>query len=186
MWLICGLGNLDNKYKFTKHNLGFDIVDSLIKSNFFDQFKKDKFKEIYKGKINGKECLICKPLTYMNLSGPPIAEIVNFYKISLTNLIIIHDDLDIAIGKIKIKVGGGNGGHNGLLSIDNVLGENYKRLRIGIGHPGSRDFVSKYVLEKFSIEDREIINNKIELINKYFSLIFENDGLFLTKVASKE
>ena len=92
----------------------------------------------------------------------------------------------IAIGKIKIKVGGGNGGHNGLLSIDNVLGENYKRLRIGIGHPGSRDFVSKYVLEKFSIEDREIINNKIELINKYFSLIFENDGLFLTKVASKE
>ena len=186
MWLICGLGNPDNKHKYTKHNIGFDIVDSLIKSNSFEQFKKDKIKEIHKGRINETECLICKPLNYMNLSGPPIAEIVNFYKISLTNILIIHDDLDISIGKIKIKVGGGNGGHNGLLSIDNVLGKNYKRLRIGISHPGSRKFVSQYVLEKFSIEDRDIINNKIELITKYFSLIFENDRLFLTKVASKE
>lgn len=184
MWFICGLGNPDKKYHNTRHNLGFDLINSLI--NYYDikKIKKDKNIELYKGFLGQKDCLLCKPLTYMNRSGPPISKIINFYKISKSKVIIIHDDLDIAVNKIKIKTGGGNGGHNGLLSIDESIGNNYKRLRIGIGHPGIKEMVSSYVLEKFSNQDRDLIDKKITLLTKYFSLIFEDDGLFLTKIAS--
>jgi len=184
MWFISGLGNPDKKYISTRHNLGFDIIENLINTNKINLIKKDKDKEVYKGKISNQECLICKPLTYMNLSGPPIGELINFYKISISKVIIIHDDLDISVGKIKIKNGGGNGGHNGLLSIDQTIGNNYKRIRVGIGHPGSKELVSKFVLEKFSSEDREIINNIINLLCKNFKLIFEDSSLLLTKISS--
>ena len=184
MWFLCGLGNPDKKYEFTRHNLGFNIIDSIIKTNNCKLLKKDKKKELYKGYIGSHECLFCKPLTYMNLSGPPIGELINFYKIPKSKIIIIHDDIDLALGKVKIKTGGGNGGHNGLHSIDQTIGKNYKRLRIGIGHPNSKDLVSAYVLEKFSNEERKVIDNKINLLTKYFSLIFENDGLLLTKITS--
>jgi PTH1 family peptidyl-tRNA hydrolase len=99
-----------------------------------------------------------------------------------SKILIIHDDLDLAIDKIKTKIGGGNGGHNGLLSIDGAIGSNYKRLRIGIGRPEVKEMVSSYVLEKFSNKDRELIDKKIILLTKHFPLIFENDGLLLTKL----
>ena len=120
----------------------------------------------------------------MNNSNVPINELMNFYKVSNSKIIIIHDDLDLKVGKIKLKFGGGNGGHNGLLSIDNNIGKDYKRVRIGIGRPSSRDLVSKYVLKKFNKDDRIIINKKINLLVKYFDLIFDNDSLLLTKIAS--
>jgi PTH1 family peptidyl-tRNA hydrolase len=184
MWLIVGLGNPGVKYQYTRHNLGFDLVDSLINYYDFNLLKKNKEVELYKGILAEKECLLCKPLTYMNRSGSPINKIKSFYKISKSKLIIIHDDLDLAINKIKIKTGGGNGGHNGLLSIDGLLGNNYKRLRIGIGHPGIKEMVSSYVLEKFSNQDRELVDKKINLLTKHFPLIFEDDSLFLTKITS--
>jgi PTH1 family peptidyl-tRNA hydrolase len=186
MWFICGLGNPGKKYFLTRHNLGFDVVDSLIDKNSCELIKKDKKKELYKGAAYNNKCLFCKPLTYMNMSGQVIREIVNFYKIPKSKIIVIHDDLDLAVGKIKIKIGGGNGGHNGLLSIDEAIGKKFKRLRIGIGHPGSKDLVSSYVLKKFSRKDRGFINNKIELLTKYFSLIFENESLLLTKIALEQ
>ena len=184
MLFLCGLGNPEKKYKFTRHNLGFNIIDSIIETNNCILIKKDKKKELYKGKIGIRDCLLCKPLNFMNLSGPIVGELINFYKIPLSKIIIIHDDLDLALGKIKIKTGGGNGGHNGLRSIDKTIGKNYKRLRIGIGHPGSKELVSTYVLEKFTSEDRKVIDNKIHVLIKYFSLIFENDVLLLTKISS--
>ena len=184
MWLLCGLGNPDEQYKFTRHNLGFDVIDSIVSSYECSLLKKDKTMLLYKGVINNEECLLCKPLTNMNLSGRPIGKLINFYKISKSKIIIIHDDLDLALSKIKIKIGGGNAGHNGLLSIDETIGNNYKRLRIGIGRPEIKKMVSSYVLEKFSNQDRELINKKINLLTKHFSLIFEDDGLFLTKIAS--
>lgn len=184
MWYICGLGNPDKKYQFTRHNLGFDLIDSLVNFYNFDFLKKDKNVEIFKGIIGKEKCLLCKPLTYMNQSGVPLSKLINFYKISKSKIIIIHDDLDLAVNKIKIKIGGGNGGHNGLLSVDKAIGKNYKRLRIGIGHPGIKEMVSSYVLEKFSNQDRELIDKKINLLTKHFSLIFEDDRLFLTKIAS--
>ena len=184
MWFICGLGNPDKRYQFTRHNLGFNLIDSLVNYYNINLLKKDKNIELLKGTIGKEECLLCKPLTYMNQSGPPISKLINFYKISKSKIIIIHDDLDLAVNKIKIKTGGGNGGHNGLLSVDEAIGNDYKRLRIGIGHPGIKEMVSSYVLEKFSNKDRELINKKISLLTKYFSLIFEDDGLLLNKIAS--
>ena len=184
MWFICGLGNPDIKYQYTRHNLGFNLIDALVEYYNFNLIKKDKELELYKGILDQKNCLLCKPLTYMNKSGPPISKIKNFYKISKSKLIIIHDDLDLSVNKIKIKTGGGNGGHNGLLSVDESIGNNYKRLRIGIGHPGMKEMVSAYVLEKFSNQDRQLIDKKIKLLTKHFSLIFEDDRLFLTKIAS--
>ena len=184
MWFLCGLGNPEKKYKLTRHNLGFNVLDSIIETNNCILIKKDKYKELYKGKIDIHDCLLCKPLTYMNLTWPIIGELINFYKIPESKIIIIHDDLDLILGKIKIKTGGGNGGHNGLRSIDQSIGKNYKRLRVGIGHPGSKELVSTYVIEKFTKEERKVIDNKISLLTKYFSLIFEDDDLLLTKIAS--
>jgi len=184
MWLISGLGNPDKKYQYTRHNLGFNVIESLIDYYNFTLLKKNKNAELFKGIIGKTNCLLCKPLTYMNRSGDPISKLINFYKIPKSKLIVIHDDLDLAVNKIKIKVGGGNGGHNGLLSIDEKIGKDYKRLRFGIGHPRIKEIVSSYVLEKFSNQDKEAVNNKIILLTKHFPLIFENDGLFLTKIAS--
>ena len=184
MWLICGLGNPEDKYNYTRHNLGFEVINSLIKLYDFNLLKKDKSYELYKGNINLTECFLCKPLNYMNISGPPISKIINFYKISKDRIIVIHDDLDLSVGKVKIKTGGGNGGHNGLLSVDKSIGNNYMRIRIGIGHPGIKKKVSSYVLEKFSNQDKEIIDNRISLLTKYFTLVFEGNGLLLNKLAS--
>ena len=184
MWLVCGLGNPGKKYLLTRHNIGFDILDAIIKKNNFQLYKKDKTKELYKGSIDNINCLLLKPLTYMNISGEAVSEIVNFFKISELKILVIHDDLDLKLAKIKIKVGGGAGGHKGLLSIDDAIGKNYKRLRIGIGHPGLKEMVSSFVLEKFTDVERKKINYKIDLLIKNFSLIFENDRLLLTKITS--
>ena len=185
MWLICGLGNPGKKYQKTRHNVGFDLVDAIIKKYNFKLDKKDKTKEIYKGSIKKIDCLFCKPKTYMNISGLPIREIVNFHKIPKSKILIIHDDLDLVVGKVKIKIGGGNGGHNGLSSIDQAIGNNYKRLRIGIGHPGSKNLVSSYVLKKFDKNNRKIIEKIIELLTESFPLIFDHKDLLLTRFSLK-
>ena len=184
MWLICGLGNPGKRYLYTRHNIGFEIVDLIINKYNFILKNKDKNQELYKGVIQNNNCLICKPLTFMNNSGIVISKTINYYKIKKTKIIVIHDDLDLTLGKIKIKVGGGNAGHNGLSSIDNVIGNQYKRIRFGIGHPGSKNLVEKYVLNKFDTTEKEIVNKQVENIIKYFSLIFENKSLFLTKILS--
>ena len=185
MRLICGLGNPGKKYQYTRHNIGFLFIDALIKKNEFQLIKKDKSKVIYKGSIKDTKCLFCKPLNYMNLSGFSILEVTNFYKISKSKLIVVHDDLDLSVGKIKIKVGGGNGGHNGLANIDQMIGVAYKRLRIGIGHPGLKELVDKYVLEKFNKNEKEIINKIIESSVNNIHLLLHNRELFLTKIASQ-
>ena len=109
MFLICGLGNPGKEYTNTRHNIGFNLIDKL--SNFYNflPFKKDTKKEVLKGNINHQSCLLMKPLNFMNLSGQPIQEIVSFYKIDKKKIYIIHDDLDLELGKVKLKFGGGNG-----------------------------------------------------------------------------
>ena len=185
MRLICGLGNPGKKYQFTRHNIGFLFIDTIIKENNFKLIKKDKSKEIYRGLIRNTDCLFCKPLTFMNLSGFPINEVINYFKIPKSNMIVVHDDLDLSVGKIKIKVGGGNGGHNGLGHIDQMIGVSYKRLRIGIGHPGLKELVDKHVLEKFKTNEKIIITQIIELSVKNIYLLLHNKALFLTKIASQ-
>ena len=149
MFLICGLGNPGVNYKNTRHNVGFHLADNIISHFNLNKIKEDKIKELYSGVINNQKIFVLKPLTFMNLSGKAVSEIVNFYKIKLDHTFVIHDDLDLELSKVKIKQGGGNGGHNGLESIDQFIGENYFRIRIGIDHPGHKDLVSSYVLNKF-------------------------------------
>ena len=173
------------KILFKQINL--TIIEGTIEDLIIDKNKvcgavTDKSKEIYRGKINLKEYYILKPLTFVNLSGPPIAKFLNYYKIPKKNLFVIHDDLDISFGKIKIKLGGGNAGHNGLVNIDKTMGNSYHRLRIGIGHPGSKEFVTKYVLENFLPKEKKVINKIIDLSNENIELLFTNKQLFLTKV----
>ena len=159
MFLICGLGNPGNEYINTRHNIGFNLIDKLSIFYNFLPFKKDNKKEFLKGEINHQSCLFMKPLNFMNLSGQPIQEIINFYKIDKKKIYVIHDDLDLELGKIKLKFGGGNGGHNGLSNIDEMIGNNYNRIRIGINHPGSKDLVSSYVLNKFTNDEMSLIEN---------------------------
>ena len=185
MWFVCGLGNPGKKYENTRHNIGFYIIDEIIKKYNFKLQKKDLSKELYKGSIENYKCMVCKPLNFMNLSGQVISEIVSFYKIPKSKILIIHDDLDLQLGKVKIKTGGGNAGHNGLLSIDNAIGKNYKRLRIGIGHPGLKELVSSYVLKKFNKKEKSVLNNLIDFFTENFQLIFDKESLLLTKFAEK-
>ena len=124
-----------------------------------------------------------KPLNFMNLSGQPIQEIVNFYKIDKKKIYIIHDDLDLELGKVKLKFGGGNGGHNGLSNIDEMIGNNYNRIRIGINHPGSKDLVSNYVLNKFTKDEMSLIEKKINKVTDNFNILLDDQVLFLTKLA---
>ncbi len=185
MFLICGLGNPGNNYKRTRHNIGFHLADIIISNLNLKKIKEDKLKELYSGEINNKKLFVLKPLTFMNLSGKAVLETINFYKIKLFNTFVIHDDLDLELAKVKIKQGGGNGGHNGLVSIDKFLGENYFRIRIGIDHPGHKDLVSNYVLNKFSKEEEEKLNEKIYKIVDNINLLFSDIPLFLTKINEK-
>ncbi len=183
MFLICGLGNPGKEYIDTRHNVGFKLIDKLVSFYNFLPLKKDNKKEVFKGTIKNYSCLLMKPLNFMNLSGQPVQEISNFYKINKSKIFVIHDDLDLELGKVKIKTGGGNGGHKGLLNIDEMIGNNYLRLRIGIDHPGAKHLVSDYVLKKFNDEEIMIINKKIDLITKHFDTILDDTSLFLTKIA---
>jgi len=183
MFLICGLGNPGKDYINTRHNIGFSLIDKL--SNFYNflPFKKDSKKEVLKGEINHQSCLFMKPLNFMNLSGQPIQEIINFYKIDKKKIYVIHDDLDLELGKVKLKFGGGNGGHNGLSNIDERIGNNYNRIRIGINHPGSKDLVSSYVLNKFTNDEMNTIDKKLDKITDNFNILLNDQVLFLTKLA---
>lgn len=186
MFLLCGLGNPGSKYVNTRHNVGFELIDKLITKFNFKIINKDKNKQVFKGYIGKNTCLLMKPKTFMNLSGLAVQEVLNFYKINKKNLFVIHDDLDLETAKIKIKFGGGAGGHNGLLSIDSMVGKNYHRLRIGINHPGIKNLVSKYVLNKFSKNEKKLMEKKLDKISDYIDLIFENSSLFLTRIAEKK
>ena len=186
MFLICGLGNPGKNYIGTRHNVGFNLIEKLSSFYDFSLLKKDSKKIIFKGLINNNPCLLMQPLTYMNLSGQPIQKIMSFYKIEKNKLYVIHDDLDLELGKIKIKLGGGNGGHNGLSNIDEMIGNDYYRLRVGIDHPGMKHLVSNYVLNKFSEEEMNIITDKLNKITENFDLLLSDTGLFLTKLAENK
>jgi PTH1 family peptidyl-tRNA hydrolase len=151
--LLVGLGNPGNQYLLTRHNAGFMFIDAIAHYHNFSSFK-EKFKSLHAhGTINGKPFMLLKPQTFMNLSGESVQAFMAFYKIKLDQLIVFHDDLDLAPFDIRIKKSGGNGGHNGLKSISSCVGNDYWRFRLGIGHPGVREMVSDYVLSRFSKDE---------------------------------
>ncbi len=149
MHLIVGLGNPGSRYAKNRHNIGFMAADAVARKWQTSPGRKRFQGVVCEAAIDGERMLILKPETYMNESGRAVAEAMRFFKIGLENVIVLYDDLDLAPAKLRVKVGGGNGGHNGLRSITAHCGNDYKRVRLGIGHPGDKALVQPYVLGDF-------------------------------------
>jgi PTH1 family peptidyl-tRNA hydrolase len=185
MHLIAGLGNYGSEYLDTRHNAGFRAVDFISQKFDISLSEKTKFNaELGQGYISNKsnkhKIILAKPLTYMNLSAKAIAPICSYYKIPPKNIIIIHDDIDLKFGVVKYKLGGGNGGHNGLKSLDSTIGRDYHRIRIGVGRPeNNRIDISDYVLQNFSTDESIEIDSKIsQLVDKIHHILNEDYSLF--------
>jgi peptidyl-tRNA hydrolase, PTH1 family len=154
MLLFAGLGNPGPGYAGNRHNIGFRAVDAIHVRHRFAPWRKRFHGEAAEGEIGGNKVLLLKPQTYMNDSGVSVAAASRFYKVPLDKIVVFHDELDLAPAKVRVKVGGGNAGHNGLRSISALSGNDYMRVRLGIGHPGDRDLVHPYVLSDFFKEER--------------------------------
>ncbi len=184
MWLIVGLGNPGDKYKGNRHNVGFMTVDQIADDHMFPNFKSKFQGEITEGRLAGEKVALLKPMTFMNESGRSVRKAADFYKIPPERIIVFYDELDIAPGKIKIKQGGGSGGHNGIKSMDAHLGsKDYWRVRLGIGHPGDKNRVSGYVLSDFSKAEQEWLPDFIDALSKNVNYLVEGNHLdFMTRV----
>ena len=162
--LVVGLGNPGNQYTETRHNVGFWFLERLQTQLGFQMREEKKFKA-YTGNfiLDGQQVRVAAPTTFMNLSGQAVAPIASFYRIPVDQILIVHDELDLDPGVIRLKVGGGHGGHNGLRNIIPALGDNkFSRIRIGIGHPGHKDKVASYVLNKPQGEERLLVENALD------------------------
>lgn len=165
--LIVGLGNPGEEYKYTRHNSGYRVVDLLAQKLNID-INKEKFKGMFgEGTYNGKKVMILKPITYMNLSGESVVEAVNFYKLPLEDVIVVYDDIDIEIGKIRIRPEGSSGTHNGMRNITDLLGSHdFPRIRVGIGKAPQGMDLANFVLSKFSIEEKSDIEKAIDMASE--------------------
>ena len=162
--IIVGLGNPGSEYANTRHNAGFWFVEEVTRK-FGGSFKPEKkfHGEVARSTIHGQQVWLLKPDTFMNLSGQSVLALMQFYKIKLANILVVHDDLDLPVGDVRLKEGGGHGGHNGLRDIISRCGGNgFQRVRLGIGHPGNKSKVTGHVLKKASTDDQIAIENAID------------------------
>lgn len=173
--LIVGLGNPGSQYQQTRHNAGFWFVEEIARLNDAQFRSEIKFSgDICKVELEGRSIWLLKPSTFMNLSGQAVGKLANFYKIPKDNILVAHDELDLDPGTIRLKTGGGHGGHNGLRDIIAHLGgKEFQRLRIGIGHPGHRDDVVDYVLHRPSKDDQIDIDNALDKALSVLALLAE-------------
>ncbi|MDY6979639.1 MAG: aminoacyl-tRNA hydrolase [Pseudomonadota bacterium] len=177
MKLIAGLGNPGPEYEDTPHNAGFWFVDEVARQ-YHAVFKSEKkfHGEVAKFTLGGQDIWLLKPDTYMNLSGQAVQALANFFKIGKENILVAHDDLDLPPGTVRLKEGGGHGGHNGLRDIISKMGGNgFQRLRIGIGHPGDKNRVTSHVLKKAAKDDRIAIDNGIDAALKVLPEVLEGE-----------
>lgn len=175
--LICivGLGNPGSEYSWHRHNVGFMAVDEIAAYYKFPPWKSSPKASQTQGSVEGTKVLLVKPMAYMNRSGAVLSEILRFFKIDLSHVMVIHDDLDLDLGRLKAKQGGGNAGHNGLRDIDNHCGVPYWRLRFGIGHPGVKERVHGHVLGNFTTSERDVIGSKLDQICFALPLWFQGN-----------
>jgi len=175
--LIVGLGNPGPEHSETRHNAGFWFVDSLAEKHSLSFRSESRFKaEICRIQTAEIDCWLCKPMTFMNRSGFSVQAMSSFYKISVEEILVAHDELDLAPGIARLKKAGGHGGHNGLRDIIAQMGDkSFTRLRLGIGHPGSQDKVSPYVLGRPSQDDRQLIEIAIKESVDVMPLVFAGD-----------
>ncbi len=185
MLLIAGLGNPGSRYAGNRHNVGFMALDAVAREFNATPWSKKFAGEIAEAMVGGEKILLIKPLTFINESGRSVGEAARFFKIDPADVIVIHDELDLAPAKMRVKRGGGHGGHNGLKSIDAHLGtRDYRRIRLGIGHPGSKEAVNPHVLGDFAKVDAEWRDPLLDAVARHLeSLVAGEDALYMNKVS---
>ena len=184
MKVLVGLGNPGAKYEGNRHNIGFMAIDAIAERHGGGQWRKRFQGLACEVDIDRQRYLLLKPATYMNESGRSVGEAIRFYKISPADLIVFHDEIDLEPGKLRVKFGGGHAGHNGLRSISAHIGNDFQRVRMGVGHPGSREAVAHYVLHDFSRADRDWLAPLLETIAQAAPfLVAGQDSKFMNEVA---
>jgi PTH1 family peptidyl-tRNA hydrolase len=183
MLLLVGLGNPGKAYAGNRHNIGFMALDAIARACNAAPFRKKFQGETSEARIGPERAILLKPETYMNESGRSVAEAARFHKIELADIVVLHDELDLAPGKLRVKLGGGHAGHNGLRSIAAHMGADFKRVRLGIGHPGDKNRVHDYVLGDFAKAERPWVETLCDAVAQNIDLIARgDDSLFQTKV----
>ena len=187
MLLLVGLGNPNPNNTNNRHNVGFLVIDQINKK-FKLSKQKPKFKGLLTtGEIGEQKVYAIKPLTFMNSSGVCVKELIEYFKINVKDVFVFHDDMDIDLGKVKVKFGGNSAGHNGIDSIDKNIGKNYSRVRIGIGRPKKNSEGADHVLENFSIDEKDGVEEVIKNIIESLSILINKDpDLFSSKINQKK
>ena len=175
MFLLVGLGNPGRSYAHNRHNIGFMAIEAIGRKYGFSAARSRFSGLVSEGLIKGERTLLLQPQTYMNESGRSVGEAARFHKIGLENIIVLHDELDLAPAKCRIKTGGGVAGHNGLRSISAHIGNDYKRVRLGIGHPGDKSLVHHYVLNDFSKNEVDWVTTLCDAIADHADLLVTGD-----------
>ena len=176
MWLFVGLGNPGAKYAGNRHNIGFMALDQIAADHGFGPWKKAFKGMVADGRLGQERVLLLKPETFMNLSGEAVQAAMAFHKITPAEVIVFHDELDLAPGKMRLKQGGGHAGHNGLRSIHGHIGEAYGRVRLGIGHPGQKDAVANYVLHDFAKADQGWLDDLLRGLSEGAPFLAAGEG----------
>lgn len=184
MMLLVGLGNPGPRYAYHRHNIGFMALDDIVERHRFGPFRSKFRGQLAEGELAGLRTLAFKPMTFMNESGRAVGEALRFFKLEPGQVTVIHDDLDLAPGRCRVKRGGGAGGHNGLRSLDAHIGKDYWRIRLGIGHPGDKNLVQDYVLHDFGSDEESWLDPLLEAVARAIPLLAEGTpDKFMTKVA---
>jgi peptidyl-tRNA hydrolase, PTH1 family len=184
MRLIVGLGNPGARHAGNRHNIGFMAAAAIARRWGFPPFRSRFKGELSEGVIAGAKRLLLLPQTFMNASGESVLAAMSFYKIAPADIVVIHDEIDLRPGKVRVKKGGGSAGHNGLRSIDAMIGQGYWRVRLGIGHPGVKELVYPYVLQNFAADEREWVEKLVAAVAETLPLLLEGaPDAFMSEVA---
>ena len=184
MLLLVGLGNPGAGYARNRHNIGFMATDEIVRLHFFSNYRRKFEGHLAEGELAAEKIVVVKPNTFMNDSGRSVGAAVSFYKLVSENVIVFHDEIDLTAGKVRVKRGGHHAGHNGLRSIHKHIGENYARVRFGVGHPGHRDRVAGHVLKDFAKSDQDWLGKVLYGAAENIELLIRgNDNEFMNRVA---
>jgi PTH1 family peptidyl-tRNA hydrolase len=184
MLLVVGLGNPGGEYEMSRHNIGFMAVDAIAGRYSLGPFRTKFQGEIAEGRVSSQKVVLLKPMTYMNESGRSVAAAAGFFGIPAGDVVVFHDEIDLAAGKIRVKLGGGHAGHNGLRDIHAHLGSDCRRVRLGVGHPGHKDLVTGHVLNRFTKADRDWLQPLLGAVAGEFPLLVEGDfSSYMSRVA---
>lgn len=183
MRILAGLGNPGPRYAATRHNVGFRVVDAIQDRHGFSPWRARFQADIAEGTLAGEKCLLIKPTTFMNESGRAIGEAMRYYKLAPADIVVFHDELDLPPGKMRVKTGGGHGGNNGLRSTIAHIGPEFRRVRIGIGHPGRKELVQAYILKDFAKADADWLEPMIDALAEHAALLAaDKESTYANKV----